>query len=84
MTLSDRRKRILDVFADDEQRVWVDIDGQPLAEYVPKIERDRLAEALREIRDHGTEHGHECWALHRGDCADVFQEIARAALGEDG
>ena len=44
-------------------------------------ERERgYREALEVIRDHGTDNGHKCWALHRGDCADVFQETARAAL----
>lgn len=49
---------------------------------VPELleERDRLIEALVAIRDHGTENGHKCWALHQGDCAEVFQEIARKAL----
>jgi hypothetical protein len=40
----------------------------------------RAAAALEAIRDHGKVEGHECWALHQGDCADVFQEIARATL----
>jgi hypothetical protein len=40
----------------------------------------RYREALELIRDHGTVNGHECWAWHRGDCADVFQETARTAL----
>jgi hypothetical protein len=46
------------------------------------LERDveRMTSALTSIRDHGTANGHECWALHQGDCAEVFQEIARAAL----
>jgi hypothetical protein len=38
-------------------------------------------EALRRIRDHGQTHDEPCWALHRGDCADAMQEIARSALG---
>ena len=37
-------------------------------------------EALEAIRDHGKVEGHECWALHQGDCAEVFQEIARSTL----
>jgi hypothetical protein len=40
------------------------------------------ADALRRIRDHGETHDEPCWALHNGDCADVMQEIARAALAE--
>lgn len=40
----------------------------------------RLREALVAIRDHGETHDQPCHALHRGDCADAMQEIARAAL----
>lgn len=40
----------------------------------------RLREALVAIRDHGKTHDQPCHALHRGDCADAMQEIARAAL----
>jgi hypothetical protein len=35
---------------------------------------------LRRIRDHGQTHEEPCWALHKGDCADTMQELARAAL----
>lgn len=37
-------------------------------------------EALERIRDHGNTHEEPCYAIHNGDCADVFQEIARATL----
>jgi hypothetical protein len=66
-------------------------DGPRIAlesvEYVSAEQLQEALEALKQIRDHGTTNGHECWALHRGDCADVFQEIARATLhrfDEDG
>lgn len=39
-----------------------------------------LEAALQRILDHGQTHDEPCWALHNGDCADVFQEIARAVL----
>lgn len=45
-------------------------------------ENERLRVALREILKHGKTHERPCYAIHNGDCADVFQEIARAALGE--
>ena len=44
-------------------------------------ERDQYREALEYIRDHGNTHGQPCWALHQGDCAEVMQEAAKAALG---
>lgn len=46
------------------------------------VEAARLREALERIRDHGLTHDKPCWAIHRGDCADAMQEIARAALQE--
>lgn len=47
-----------------------------------RAENTCLREALQAIVDHGTttEPPHECWAAHPGDCADLFREIARAAL----
>jgi hypothetical protein len=45
-----------------------------------KAELRVLEEALKRIRDHGETHDEPCWALHKGDCADKMQEIARAAL----
>lgn len=39
-----------------------------------------LEAALQRIRDHGQTHDEPCYAIHNGDCADVFQEIARAVL----
>jgi hypothetical protein len=41
---------------------------------------DALRVALERIRDHGQTHDEPCWALHQGDCAEVMQELARAAL----
>ncbi len=41
---------------------------------------DRLQAVLEYIRDHGETHETPCHALHRGDCADVMQGVARAAL----
>jgi hypothetical protein len=41
-------------------------------------------EALERIRDHGKTHKEPCWALHKGDCADAMQEIARAVLADSG
>ena len=43
---------------------------------------DALRKALKRIRDHGETHDEPCWALHlhRGDCADAMQKIARQAL----
>ncbi len=45
-----------------------------------EAERDHLAEALKAIVDHGHTHDQPCWAVHSGDCADTFQELARVAL----
>ena len=45
-----------------------------------QVEVERLRAALRRIRDHGETHEEQCWALHKGDCADRMQEIARVAL----
>jgi hypothetical protein len=41
---------------------------------------EALEYALRRIRDHGQTHDEPCYAIANGDCADVMQEIARAAL----
>jgi hypothetical protein len=50
---------------------------ETVADYAVSLEY-----ALRRILDHGKTHEEPCWALHSGDCADVFQEIARVALSE--
>jgi len=47
-----------------------------IAEYAENLEK-----TLQRILDHGKTHEEPCWALHNGDCADVFQEFARVALG---
>jgi hypothetical protein len=52
-----------------------------VVEYVRADTYREAVEALRRIRDHGQTHDEPCWALHRGDCADTMQEIARSALG---
>ena len=43
---------------------------------------DRLAEALREIRDHGNTDEFPCYGIGGSDCADLMQERARAVLAE--
>lgn len=47
-----------------------------------EYERTRCVEALQRILDHGQTHDEPCHAIHNGDCADVFQEIARATLAK--
>jgi hypothetical protein len=43
-------------------------------------ENERMRAALQRILNHGNTHDEPCWAIHNGDCADVFQEIARVTL----
>jgi hypothetical protein len=41
MTLSSSKNLALDVFMDDDGRVWADIDGGKLVEYVPREDLEK-------------------------------------------
>lgn len=69
--------------ADDLVR-WAENYGHPetWAKKAQQLhgQNEALREAFQRILDHGETHDEPCWALHNGDCADVFREIARSAL----
>lgn len=67
--------------ADEREHVLCDEADGRINELEAEVER--LRQALQRILDHGKTHDEPCYALHNGDCADVFQEIARAALSEE-